>query len=145
MAVAQVQIINGQKTLVPVSGSAPTDSVTSGNMNPVTSNAVAEKCTRFPDYLHPLLNGALPSNKGYTATEDCYVNIFYIILTTTHTIIDIEIDGVNVIQSDSSIVSSVRTTIIHFSGFIKSGQTIKMKKDNAYIAPSAGFYVFPLI
>ena len=42
MAVAQVQIINGQKTLVPVSGSAPTDSVTSGNMNPVTSNAVAE-------------------------------------------------------------------------------------------------------
>lgn len=36
----QVQIINGQKVLVPLSGSTPTDIVQSGNMNPVTSNAV---------------------------------------------------------------------------------------------------------
>ena len=37
----QVRIINGQKVLVPLSGSTPTNEVTSGNMNPVTSNAVA--------------------------------------------------------------------------------------------------------
>lgn len=111
----------------------------------VTKQNLLKKQTRFPDYLHPLLNGALPSDDGYTATQDCYVNIFYIILTTTHPIIDIEIDGVNVISSDSSTVSGVRATIIHFSGFIKSGQTIKMKRDNAYIAPNAGFYVFPLM
>lgn len=36
----QVQIINGQKVLVPLSGSTPTDIVQSGNMSPVTSNAV---------------------------------------------------------------------------------------------------------
>lgn len=37
----QVKIINGQKVLVPLSGSTPTNVVERGNNNPVTSNAVA--------------------------------------------------------------------------------------------------------
>ena len=52
----QVKIKNGQKVLIPLSGSAPTDSVTSGNMNPVTSNAVYQ------------------SFKGMTVTECGYCN-----------------------------------------------------------------------
>lgn len=36
----QVQLINGQKTLVPISGPAAVNAVESGNLNPVTSNAV---------------------------------------------------------------------------------------------------------
>ena len=42
MAVCVVKTINGVKQLVPVSGSTPLESVQSGNMSPVTSNAVAE-------------------------------------------------------------------------------------------------------
>ena len=37
----QIQIVNGVKTLVPVSGDAVANSVESGNTLPVTSNAVA--------------------------------------------------------------------------------------------------------
>lgn len=51
MAVAQVQIINGQKVLVPVSGNAPVNVVQSGNNNPVSSNAVDMlHSTRFGYY-----------------------------------------------------------------------------------------------
>lgn len=42
MAIAQVQTINGVKTVVPLSGSTPSNEVALNNMHSVTSNAVAK-------------------------------------------------------------------------------------------------------
>ena len=53
----KVVIINGQKTLVPLSGSTPTDEVAVDNMHSVTSNAVAEALSK-QHYYHTSFNGS---------------------------------------------------------------------------------------
>ena len=76
----QVQLVNGQKQLVAISGSAAADTVQSGNLNPVTSNAVASAVgwsfteqmvgvfddgnTKTPLY-RKMIKARIPSNGAY--------------------------------------------------------------------------------
>ena len=98
--------------------SAPVDTVQSGNMHAVTSNAVANKCCRFPDYAHPIDLGTAQS---WTATEDCYVEWFYMTSATNREFF-INNNKVNVQDffqlSDSTIYISV------FNGYVKKGDVI---------------------
>ena len=79
MAVMQVQTINGQKVLVPVSGNAPVNVVQSGNNNPVSSNAVAN----MNNINIPVYNGG----DVFTIAENCSLNkysVFRVFNATTN-------------------------------------------------------------
>lgn len=54
----QVRIINGQKVLVPLSGSTPTNEVASGNMHPVTSNAVYDSLLKVEEVTITTVNSS---------------------------------------------------------------------------------------
>ena len=109
----------------------PVDVVESGNLHAVTSNAVAESCTRFPDYANQIIiQSGLTSWK---ATEDCFV----IISQLTNVVNSIRIDGILVGITDT--ISDI--TINSFSGYIKKDQTIEF----AYLSYSNFCKIFPLI
>ena len=110
---------------------APVDEVTSGNMQSVTSNAVAEKCLRFPDYAHRITINSEP----WTATEDCFV-MYAIIGAAKH---ELYIDNIEVSSWDSTSNIYVAT----FAGYVRKGQVVK--SDNNYIPSADKFKAFPLI
>ena len=110
------------------------DEVTVGNMQSVTSNAVAECCPRFPDYAHQII---IPNNSSsWIATEDCYV-IYNAVSTIAVTL---KINNNLVSNSDSA----NNTCVSVFLGYVKKGDVITCS------SPLLGservvFKVFPLL
>lgn len=119
--------------------SAPVDTVQSGNMHAVTSNAVAESCTKYPDYARGSIY-VQPSTGDYITTEDVFIS--YITIGNGGGAIadsQLVIDGVTVGIYDYS----GSTGLTYFSGFVKAGAHINRVSGNA---PSAiNFKVFGLI
>lgn len=112
--------------------SAPVDTVQSGNMHAVTSNAVANKCCRFPDYAHRITI----TGTSWVATEDCYISLIQLLdssATTQH----LSIDGVQVTNRDAQ----GSLAILNFSGYVKKGQTVHYE----YLSYSNFCKVYPLI
>ena len=112
--------------------SAPVDTVQSGNMHAVTSNAVANKCCRFPDYAHRITI----TGTSWVATEDCYISLIQLLdssATTQH----LSIDGVQVTNRDAQ----GSLAILNFSGYVKKGQTVSYE----YLSYSNFCKVYPLI
>ncbi len=115
------------------------DVVESGNMHPVTSNAVANKCStfinkccRFPDYAHRITI----TGTSWVATEDCYISLIQLLdssATTQH----LSIDGVQVTNRDAQ----GSLAILNFSGYVKKGQTVSYE----YLSYSNFCKVYPLI
>lgn len=92
------------------------DSVTSGNMNPVTSNAVAEKCTRFPDYSENLFTSSTDINT-WTAPKDCWFEWSFVSGSGTRSI------AIN--ENRVSIALTINNQYYsHFEGFLKSGDIV---------------------
>ena len=98
--------------------SAPVDTVQSGNMHAVTSNAVANKCCRFPDYAHPIDLGTAQS---WTATEDCYAEWFYMTSATNR---EFFINNNKVNVQDYFQLSGSTIYIFVFNGYVKKGDVI---------------------
>ena len=112
--------------------SAPVDTVQSGNMHAVTSNAVANKCCRFPDYAHPITI----SSTSWVATEDCYINMLQCFTSDSNpNTLYIDGNAVSIIDSQSGFL------IIHFCGFVKKGQSVYYD----YLNYSNFCKIFPLI
>ena len=112
--------------------SAPVDTVQSGNMHAVTSNAVGNKCCRFPDYAHRITI----TGTSWVATEDCYISLIQLLdssATTQH----LSIDGVQVTNRDAQ----GSLAILNFSGYVKKGQTVSYE----YLSYSNFCKVYPLI
>lgn len=95
--------------------SSPVDVVEDGNMHAVTSNAVADACTKYPDYSKQITIAS--GVTSWVATVDCYVLINQI-LTSSPGTITIDGNDVGVVDLASGY------NIIHFSGYVKKGQTI---------------------
>ena len=116
---------------VATSNAMPVDTVTSGDMHSVTSNAVAGVCPRFVDY-STLLHSGIQSG-GYTTTEDCYFVFWYITCVNVTTQMQISIDGVNVGQNDSTIIPNTSNSILmlSFSGYLKKGQRVTFTRTGA--------------
>ena len=111
--------------------SQPVDTVEAGNLHAVTSNAVAEKCCRFPDYAHPIT----PSSASWVATEDCYISILQVFSYTLT--IEVYIDGNVVSVTDSE----TGFKILAFNGYVKKGQRVYYD----YLTSSNICKIFPLI
>ena len=109
----------------------PVDTVQAGNLHAVTSNAVAEKCCKFPDYANPIT----PSSTTWAATEDCYISILQIFNYASST--EIYIDGNVVSVTDSQ----TDLTILSFNGYVKKGQRVYYD----YLMNSNLCKIFPLI
>jgi hypothetical protein len=118
---------------------APVDEVTSGNMQSVTSNAVAEACPRFVDYSTLLHSGIQPG--GYTTTEDCYFVFWYVSCVNATTQIQISIDGVNVGQNDSSTIPNTSNIVLtlSFSGYLKKGQRVTFTRTGTNAGTNTSF------
>ena len=112
--------------------SAPVDTVQSGNMHAVTSNAVANKCCRFPDYAHRITI----TGTSWVATEDCYISLIQL-LDSSVTMPRLSIDGVQVTNRDAQ----GSLAILNFSGYVKKGQTVSYE----YLSYSNFCKVYPLI
>ena len=113
--------------------SAPVDTVQSGNMHAVSSNAVFANCPRFPDYANRI---TIPDNvNSWTATEDCYVMIIQI---STSAIQNVTINNKEVGVTDSF---GGGTYVMSFVGYVKKGQTIAYD----YLYNSSLVKIFKLI
>lgn len=91
------------------------DEVKAGSGLPVTSNAVADVCARFPDYARGNLYTS--ASTSYTCTEDCYV--VYTYFTNDSTARVLRIDGVQVATG-----AWLDRTVITFSGYVKKGSVL---------------------
>ena len=117
----------------PASGTQyPVDVVQDGNMHAVTSNAVANKCCRFPDYAHRITI----TGTSWVATEDCYISLMQL-FDSSATIQHFSIDGVQVTNKDSQ----GSLTVLSFSGYVKKGQTVSY----GYLSYSSLCKIYPLI
>ena len=109
--------------------SAPVDTVQSGNMHAVTSNAVANKCCRFPDYANSLKSGI--DATGWIATEDCYITI--------------NVGAPNYfLKIDDNTVQASSNSVLAFSGYVKKDSEIKLF-ENTTATSATRFYAFSLI
>ena len=104
-------------------------------MHSVTSNAVASKCCRFPDYAHPI---DLGSAQSWTATEDCYIEWFFMTSVTNR---EFYINGNKVNVQDYYQTSGFTIYISFFSGYVKKGDVVSSSQPwSSYIIKC-----FPLI
>ena len=119
--------------------SNPVDAVESGNLHAVTSNAVAGRCPRFPDYARGnLISGTMTS---YTTTEDCYVVFTFYTQSSTIQGARLTINGVIVSGADSSSINNMGSTT--FAGYVKKG-SILSRSDNGSLSDTT-LKVFGLI
>lgn len=107
------------------------DTVESGNLNPVTSNAVAESCCRFPDYANPIT----VSSVTWIATVDCYITVLQIFNYSASTEVYIDGNVVSVTDSETGL------KVIAFNGYVKKGQRVYYD----YLANTNICKIFPLI
>ena len=120
----------------------PVDEVTSGNMQSVTSNAVANACPRFVNY-GTIIHTGIP-NGGYTASEDCYFEFHYVTCQNVTTSLKLRIDN-NIIATDDSSTITNTTVIVYiltFSGYIKKGQTVTFERAGASPTSETGVGTF---
>lgn len=113
--------------------STPVDVVEDGNMHAVTSNAVADSCTRFPDYANPIT--ITSGTTSWVATEDCYIIISQ--LFNYDASVEVYVDGNAVSVTDFQ----TDYRILTFNGYIKKGQRVYYD----YLAKSNLCKIFPLI
>ena len=99
--------------------SAPVDTVQSGNMHAVTSNAVAEAMK----YCIDSANRISISSTTWTATEDVYVN-FMLTYTSNVSNYNLKINDIDVCVFDSLPIAETTYYIIHFSGIVKKGDVL---------------------
>jgi hypothetical protein len=108
----------------------PVDTVTSGNMQSVTSNAVAKSCVKFPDYSKPINVG--PEGAivySWNATKDCFVQFIYWTSGATPLHLLINHNIVSVCDTNNGTVSQ-------FSGYVKNGDNIIFSNDSNINRPN---------
>jgi hypothetical protein len=115
---------------------APVDEVTSGNMQSVTSNAVAESCPRYINYDKG--NIWTTSKTSFTTTKDCYLDYNVCAITPADRNIYIDNKKVGVQDSDNGIY------IYSFHGFVKRGSIIR-RGDNISLIGGTYLNLFELI
>jgi hypothetical protein len=82
---------------------------------------------QFPDYTNILLNnGASSAALDYTATENCWLNV-WMITNATRTL---QINGVTVATTTYVTISSTKYYLIAFSGFLKAGDRVAVTGGN---------------
>lgn len=106
----------------------PTDIIEEDNMQPVTSNAVNNTCSKYADF-DTLLSSGIPSG-GYTATEDCYFIFWYVTCVTQQTDFNVKVDGVVIGVNDSSTFpnSTNMVKMLAISCHIKKGQKVTFER-----------------
>ena len=107
--------------------SAPVDTVQSGNIHAVTSNAVAEAMK----YCIDSANRISISSTTWTATEDVYVN-FMLTYTSNVSNYNLKINDIDVCVFDSLPIAETTYYIIHFSGIVKKGDVLTSAVLNNY-------------
>lgn len=95
----------------------PVNTVTSGDMHSVTSNAVYNSL--FPDYANPITIGV---GRSWTATEDCYIMWLYLSASSNK---KLYINGNQVNNQDYTSSLYVST----FFGNIKKGDILSSDQD----------------
>lgn len=113
--------------------SQPVNVVEEGNLHAVSSNAVANACPKYPDYVNQI---AIASGTSmWTATEDCFVQYAYAGTTDAGLFID------NHKVSVSDMANSTYT--VQFSGYVKKGSIVS--GPSALGSDRGLFRAFPLI
>jgi len=104
--------------------SAPVDTVQSGNMHAVTSNAVFANCPRFPDY-SKIIDIAPEGTNVYSwnATKDCFIQFMYWAGSATPINLRINYNTVSTYDFNNGVVSQ-------FSGYIKKGDNVTFSNDS---------------
>jgi hypothetical protein len=104
--------------------SAPVDVVQSGNMHAVTSNAVAESCTKYPDYSKPIqIASSGVRVTSWIATKDCFVQFLFWSGATNPINLLINNNVVSTYDVYNGVVSQ-------FSGYIKKGDVVSISNSD---------------
>lgn len=115
---------------------APVDEVTSGNMQSVTSNAVAESCPRYINYAKG--NIWTTTVSSFTTTCDCYLMYLAVGRTAGNRTIYVDDKKVGIDDSSGDVYIST------FYGFVKKGSTIR-RGDNYSMVGGSYLRLFELI
>jgi len=108
---------DGSKYMIDTVYSAPSsrgvNTVSADNMQSVTSGAVSKAL--FPDYSQLI---SIPSGTSWTATKNCYMQLF-VISTSTTKVLTIDGNQVNIVDDTAG-----SQFFYSFNGYIKKGQVI---------------------
>ena len=101
----------------------PVDEVAVDNMHSVTSNAVAESCTKYPDYSKPIqIASSGVSVTSWIATKDCFVQFLFWSGSTSPLNLLINNNIVSTYDVYNGVVSQ-------FSGYIKKGDVVSFSNN----------------
>ena len=120
------------------------DTPTASSNNPVKSGGIKSYTDGlFPDYSQVIQSGI--TSAGFTASEDCYLNVSYISIRTNQDITcELKINGNTVVENDYSAISATqKRNVLSWSGLIKKGSTVYWYLNGA-ISSTQGFKFFKL-